>query len=135
MLGSILRTLGRRTEAMKHYQGALAINPDIAEVHSNMGVLHHDQGELEPPIACYREALLRAPGHVEARLNLAAALRALGRTDEGQAEIRRSLVTARGSAAHFDTALFTRDLEAGYREAWNIHTAGESPRHIAARIL
>jgi len=59
----------------------------------------------------------------------------LARAPQDLAEIRRNLVTARGSAAHFDTALFTRNLEAGYREAWKRHAAGETPRHIAVGIL
>lgn len=47
------------------------------------------------------------------------------------AALKAALATAHGSAAHFDTAKFTRHLEAGYREAWKLRTAGEAPRHIA----
>jgi tetratricopeptide (TPR) repeat protein len=60
---------------MTMYQEALAINPDIAALHSNMGALYHDLGEIKPAITCYGATLVCAPDHIEARLNLAAALR------------------------------------------------------------
>ncbi len=46
------------------------------------------------------------------------------------AALKATLAAAHGNAAHFDTAKFTRHLEAGYREAWKVRNAGEEPRHI-----
>ena len=47
------------------------------------------------------------------------------------AAVKAKLAAALNITGHFDTARFTRDLESGYREAWKLHVAGESPRHIA----
>jgi len=48
------------------------------------------------------------------------------------AEIKRQLSVGKGEG-HFDTTLFTRHLEAGLRQAWTIHSAGDAPRHIAVK--
>lgn len=42
----------------------------------------------------------------------------------------KSKVKAARAAAHFDTARFTRRLEAGYRAAWKIRAEGAETRHI-----
>ncbi len=65
---------------------------------NNMGVLRHDHGELEPAISCYREALARNPGHIEARRNLAAALRSLSRIEEALDEFETLLTYQPGNA-------------------------------------
>lgn len=47
-----------------------------------------------------------------------------------RADLRRRLTAARETGPHFDTARFTRNLETAYRKAWDIHAAGQPPRHI-----
>ena len=46
------------------------------------------------------------------------------------AAIKAQLAAARDTAAHFDTARFTRDLESGYRQAWKNRATGHVARHI-----
>lgn len=48
--------------------------------------------------------------------------------------LRAKLAAARDTGSHFDTKRYTRDLEAGYRQAWNIHAAGQKPRHVAVAV-
>ena len=45
-------------------------------------------------------------------------------------DVRARLATARSSGPLFDTARFTRNLEAAYRAMWERHTAGEAPGTI-----
>ncbi len=59
-----------------------------------------------------------------------AAVRLATRSDD-YAAVRAKLTGVRDTGSHFDTARFTRQLEAAYREVWEIHAAGETPRHIA----
>src|ERR1700734_3250796 len=51
-----------------------------------------DAGDAARAVALYRQYLERAPNSVDARINLGAALAALGRYDEAAAEDRAALV-------------------------------------------
>jgi len=49
---------------------------------------------------------------------------------EFYADIKSKLAAARASSPAFDTTRFTRNLEAGYKTAWNIRASGGAARHI-----
>ena len=91
MLGWALRALDRRAESIAQYEQAIALNPDLIEAQNNLGVLYHDNGELERAIPFYQTVLRLQPGHIEARRNVAAALRSLGRIEEAYQEVARRL--------------------------------------------
>ncbi|HYD67264.1 tetratricopeptide repeat protein, partial [Azospirillum sp.] len=62
----------------------------------------------------------------------AQALRLAQRPDE-LAALRARLAANRATAPLFDTAGFTRHLEAAYQTMWRIHAAGEPPRPFAVQ--
>ena len=77
LLGSVRAALGDATAA-EAYMRAIAIRPDHAETHFNLGLLHHGAGRVEEAIASYRAALALRPGLESARAKLAAALNEQG---------------------------------------------------------
>jgi Flp pilus assembly protein TadD len=58
---------------------------DEAVMCNRRGIAHHNQGNLEEAISCYRQALYLQPDNVDARSNLGVALQHQGRLDEALA--------------------------------------------------
>jgi Tfp pilus assembly protein PilF len=59
---------------MVHYEKALEVRPDFAEVHNNVGTLLAGRGQADAAIAHYRRALAIDPQFASARSNLALVL-------------------------------------------------------------
>jgi tetratricopeptide (TPR) repeat protein len=53
----MLKELGRLEEAEASYRKAIAIKPDYAEAHSNLGIVLNELGKLEETEASYRKAV------------------------------------------------------------------------------
>jgi tetratricopeptide (TPR) repeat protein len=69
-------------EAQHAYHKALAIDPDMAEAHVDLGRHYHSAGELGKAEAHYRDAVRLAPGDAIAHFNLGVLLEDRGRPDE-----------------------------------------------------
>ena len=61
-------------EARRAYEEAIRINPALTEAHINLGLLHHDLGELIEAERCYRRALAVQPRLALAHFNLGVVL-------------------------------------------------------------
>ena len=61
-------------EARRSYQEALRLRPGFVEAHINLGLLHHNAGELKEAEACYRFALHFGPDLALAHFNLGVVL-------------------------------------------------------------
>ena len=77
--------------AEKEYKEAIKINPNLAEVHYNLGVLlerlkRHDEAEKE-----YREVIKINPNYMAAHYNLGNLLADLKRYDEAEKEYRETI--------------------------------------------
>ncbi len=70
---------------------ALAIKPDYAEAHNNLGVALQELGKLDEAVASYHKALAIEPDYAEAHNNLGGALQELGKLDESITAYRESL--------------------------------------------
>jgi tetratricopeptide (TPR) repeat protein len=109
-------------EAEAAYRRAIALEPDHAGAHLNLGRLLHERGDAGGAERHYREAL-RAAGAPLAAFNLGVALEDQGRDEEALAAYRRALRDDPELAdAHFNAA---RLLEARGRPA-------EALRHLHA---
>jgi len=114
---ALLQRQGRYDAAVTSYRKALAISPDVAELHFNLGTALHDQGRVDDAIACYRRALELKPGLVVAHNNLGNALAVCGKPDEAAASYARALAIAPGhvearrnlAAMHYNAANALRD--------------------------
>jgi tetratricopeptide (TPR) repeat protein len=90
-LGYVLVAQGRPEEAIKHYEEALAINPNYAEVINNLGTALLDQGRLDEAAQYYHRAIEIYPGFAEAYNNLGILLTKQGRTAEAIEQYRKAI--------------------------------------------
>jgi tetratricopeptide (TPR) repeat protein len=61
-------------EARRAYEEAIRLNPALADAHINLGLLHHDLGNLIEAERCYRRALEFQPTLALAHFNLGVVL-------------------------------------------------------------
>jgi tetratricopeptide (TPR) repeat protein len=90
-LGYVLVGQGRTAEAIKHYQEALAINPNYSEVINNLGTALLDQGRLDEAAKYYHRAIEIYPGFAEAYNNLGILLTKQGQAAEAIEYYRKSI--------------------------------------------
>jgi tetratricopeptide (TPR) repeat protein len=120
-----LATKGRLDEAIAEWEQALAIEPDDARAHNNLGLALARQGRYDEAIPHYEKALQLDSRYDVIHLNLGRALAAKGRLDEAiphlqvaaerspdNAEVQQSLgqaLMARGrlpdALPHFESAV------------------------------
>ena len=61
---------------------SIAIKPDFAEAHSNLGIALRALGRVNDSLQCYDRAIALAPGFLAAQLNKGVALHALGQHEQ-----------------------------------------------------
>jgi tetratricopeptide (TPR) repeat protein len=112
---------GRWREAVAAYERALALVPDYADAHCNLGTVHYGQGRRGAALACFRRALDADPLHLEANFNLANLLEERG---EDEAALRHYRIVLRVDPhyadAHVNLALLFEKVgrRARAREHW-----------------
>lgn len=82
---------GKLNEAIASYQRALAINPNIAEAHYNLGIIFWKQGRPGEAISSFRSAIAADPNDAYSYYNLANMLQGQGRMDEAIASYQRAI--------------------------------------------
>jgi tetratricopeptide (TPR) repeat protein len=90
-LGAALMRMGRRDEAIVHYQKALEIDPDDAEVNSNLGSAFLQTGRTAEFIAHFNRAIEMQPRDATAHANLGAALLQMGHVEEAIGHLQKAL--------------------------------------------
>ena len=85
-LGNALRDLGQHEEAVSHFHAAFRIRPGFAEVYNNLGIAHHQNGELDAALDCYDRSLENKPDYATARMNRSFTLLTRGEFDKGWME-------------------------------------------------
>jgi tetratricopeptide (TPR) repeat protein/SAM-dependent methyltransferase len=91
-----LHRRGRLAEAVAAYREAVALAPEVAELHFNLGTALHALGRVDDAIEAYRAALAREPTLAVAHDNLGNALAARGEYDAAIASYTRALAAAPG---------------------------------------
>ncbi len=105
-LGEHLSRQGRLDEAVAHFTAELAIKPDFAEPHYNLGIARAAQGRIPEALAHYDEAVRLDPKNAEAHNNAGVLLTSLGRYDEAAARFQKSLAARPAFAdAHINWGL------------------------------
>ena len=79
LLGVIAHQKGDNDIAVDRITKAIAIKPDYAEAHSNLGISLQHIGKPEEAVASYRKALSLKPDYADAHSNLGSALQELGK--------------------------------------------------------
>jgi protein O-GlcNAc transferase len=82
---------GRLELAEEIYRRILAVAPDQADVHNNLGTLLRAQGQIDAAMVCYRRALRVRPAFAEAYNNLGNALYERGELEAAAAAYRQAL--------------------------------------------
>jgi Flp pilus assembly protein TadD len=83
--------LRKNDEAITQFKKSIALNPDFAESHNNLGVALHEKGDQNGAMAEWREALRLKPAFAEAHANLGNAFRDKHDLDGAMAEDREAL--------------------------------------------
>lgn len=93
-------------EARQAYFQALALDPDFADAHLNLGRLDHEAGELNAAETHYRDAVRCAPGDATCHFNLAVLLEDLGRQNEAIDSYMQAIARDPDTAdAHYNLGL------------------------------
>jgi tetratricopeptide (TPR) repeat protein len=138
-LGKALEVLpGRMPGAIAEYRSSLRIDPDHADVHTNLANALAAAGRVPEAIREYREALRTEPNRVEPHNDLANALaRIPGQLPEAIAEYRAALLIRPSSAeVHYNLANALLNQPGGLTEAVTEYRAalGIDPDHVDAHI-
>ena len=91
VLGAVLGTTGRKSEAVDAYQTAVALSPQDVGAHNNLGNTLKALGRLDEAEASYNQAIALKPDYAEAHNNLGNTLKALGRLDEAEASYNQAI--------------------------------------------
>ena len=78
-------------DAVKSYEKAVAIKPDYADAHFNLGNILRDLGELDGAIKSFVKTIEIMPEYDEAQYNLGVTLQELGQLDEAIEQYEKAL--------------------------------------------
>jgi tetratricopeptide (TPR) repeat protein len=99
--GLQLATEGKLDLAAAAHRAALALRPDDAAAHGNLGNVLKAQGDLAAAAECYRHALRLAPRAAEGHYNLGVLCGEQARWEEAETHLRRAIELApEDPAAH-----------------------------------
>ena len=103
--------MGSLDEAKVTYEKVIALKPDFAEAHSNLGNTLQELGKLDEAAASYAKAIALKPDFAEAHSNLGITLHKLGRLEEAEASYRKAIALTTGFiVAHQNLAITLREL-------------------------
>ncbi len=89
---------GRMAEAIAAFGRVVALRPDSAEAHNNLGIVLRQAGQLDGAIAAYRRALELRSDYGAAHNNLGNALLDARQTEAAVNHLRQAVALAPGSA-------------------------------------
>ena len=92
VLGAVLGATGKKSEAIEASQTAVALSPQDAAAHSNLGIMQQELGRLDEALASYTQAIALKPDYAIAHSNLSMTLKELGRLDEALASCKQAIV-------------------------------------------
>jgi len=116
LLGVLSHQLGRK-DAADLIGRAVALKPEFAEAHNDLGVVLGAQGKVAEAIACFEQAVTLKPDYAQAQLNLGNALKTLGKLDQAAAGYEQALaIDPKLGIAHYNLAA-TRKQQGRIEEA------------------
>jgi Tfp pilus assembly protein PilF len=84
-------SLGRGSEAVRHFQASAETKPTMASAHFNLGTALSVAGRLDDAVRSYREALRLRPDYAAAHNNLGSVLAAQGKSAEAIGHFRAAV--------------------------------------------
>ena len=133
---AVLSQMGRHKAALSSGTDWLALHPDDAAMHFNLGLVCQAMHEQAGALAHYEQALALDPANADALQNRAIALSALGRINEAvESNLRLTALRPQSAEAHHNLA---ESLLAAGRHEEVVTAAGRvlalAPGHAAARL-
>jgi tetratricopeptide (TPR) repeat protein len=133
-------------DAIRHFQHAIELEPNMARAYDNLGLCYYYQNQNDQALASYEKAieLGRASDHPSPwpYLNLAITQQFLNRNDDAEKNLREAIRLDPGFAkAHFQLGTVLEDLQrleaalAELREAARLDPAYPEPHMAMARVL
>lgn len=111
LLGMVMHSTGRSEEGVASIERAIALQPDFAGFHLNLGNIHAGNLDNARATVAYERALQLAPGSADLYNNLGALYRAEKRHEEGrQAYLRAIELNPNHLNAHNNMGLLLSDL-------------------------
>jgi tetratricopeptide (TPR) repeat protein len=90
-LGNIFKEIGRLEDAETCFSKAIAIKPDLAEAHCNLGITLQELGRLVDAETSYKKAIAIKPDYAEAYCNLGNTLKELGRLENAETCYKKAI--------------------------------------------
>ena len=91
VLGALYGRKGRKTEELNANQKAVALAPNDAEAHNNLGITFQEMGILEKSEASLRHSLALDFGSAEGHYNLGVTLKAQNNLEEAETSYRQAI--------------------------------------------
>ena len=124
VLGDVFKQTGRLQESLISIQRAIAIKPNYAEAHSNLGITMQELGRLEDAETSYKKAIAIKPDFEEAHYNLGITLQELGRLEDAETSYKKAIAIKPDFAeTHINLGITLQELgrledaEASYSKA------------------
>jgi protein O-GlcNAc transferase len=121
-VATTLSRQGRNEDALVLFQRAAELQPNIAELHNNVGVTLLELFRMEESAASFRRAIELNPELAEPYNNLGNVLLKCGRHEEGLAKYRKSVSLQKHSGTH-SNLIFTLPFCRDYDPATILETA------------
>ncbi len=134
LAGAAALALGAVEDATLFWKSAIERQPNYAEAHYNLGVLHYQQQRWEEAERAFRHTLKLQPGNAQAQNNLGAVLQSCGHIDEAETLYREALTKTPGNAdALNNLAVLLLDRQDNAEAEQLLRRAVSSqPRHASA---
>jgi len=132
--GVIQLQRGRHAEAVQRIQQAVALQPNSAVFHNNLGSAHLELGETTEAVKCFEQACQLDQGYGDAWYNLGNALRSQGRLDEAVAAYQQALKLdpqSLGTLTNLGATLQTKNDFAGAIHCYET-ALRHDPQHVDA---
>ena len=113
VLGAALLAQGKSDEALRAFEEAIRLEPDVAEYYCNRGNAQKQMGQWENAFASYDKAIQLKPEYADAHNNLANGLMDLGRLDEAVASYETAIELRPGLAEAHRNLSSLKSFEAG----------------------
>lgn len=108
-------SIGAPADAMKKFSDAIAADETYGPAHSNLGLMHYDQGNLYQAILSFEQAMEFMPNDPTVYYNLALALESAGKTFEAL-DLYQQAVELDGTNPHFLGNLVRLRIRMGERD-------------------
>ncbi len=98
VLGAVLETKGRKSEAVDANQKVVLLSPQDADAHYNLGNTLKELGRLDEAITSYTKAISLNPDFAQAHYNFGNTLKELERLDEALSSYKQAIALKPGFA-------------------------------------